>query len=63
MRAIVDPETCTGCGLCVDICPEIFEMNNDIAEASTESVPQESIELCQEATESCPVEAIRLEED
>ena len=26
MKAIVDPDICTGCGECADICPEVFEM-------------------------------------
>jgi ferredoxin len=29
MKAIVDKDLCIGCGLCVDVCPEVFEMNAD----------------------------------
>ncbi len=32
MKAKVDAELCTGCGPCVDICPEVFELGDDIAE-------------------------------
>ncbi|MBC8372807.1 MAG: ferredoxin [Planctomycetes bacterium] len=29
MRAIVDEETCTGCGVCSDSCPEVFALDED----------------------------------
>jgi ferredoxin len=42
----------------VEICPEIFEINGDVAVAKMEEVPEELGERCKEAAESCPVEAI-----
>ena len=61
MRAIVDADTCTGCGLCTETCPEIFEMTDDIATAKPGDVPAELEDACREAEEECPVEAIALE--
>ena len=29
MNPVVDQDTCTGCALCTDICPEVFEMGDD----------------------------------
>ncbi len=29
MKAIIDQNMCTGCGLCPDTCPEVFEMDGD----------------------------------
>ena len=29
MKARVDPELCNGCGPCVDICPDVFELNEE----------------------------------
>jgi ferredoxin len=62
MRAIVDEETCIGCGLCVETCPEVFEMNDDKAQVKGDEIPENARETCKEAAENCPVEAIQIEE-
>ncbi|MDI6640722.1 MAG: ferredoxin [Elusimicrobiota bacterium] len=61
MKVSVDKETCTGCGLCSDSCPEVFELKEDIAVAKVESVPAELESKVKEAAENCPVEAIKIE--
>jgi ferredoxin len=62
MKVRVDPEMCVGDETCVEICPEIFEMQEDVAVAKMEEVPEELEGKCKEAAESCPVEAILIEE-
>ena len=64
MRAVVDPDVCTGCGTCVDICPDVFELSDDddVAVVKVESIPGDAAEDCQEAADNCPVEAISIEE-
>ena len=54
-------DSCTACGLCVDTCPEVFEMGDEIAEVIVDNVPQELEETAQQATDECPVEAIVVE--
>ena len=54
-------DTCTACGLCVDTCPEVFEMGDDIAEVIANVVPPEFEETAQQAADECPVEAIIVE--
>ncbi len=54
-------DTCTACGLCVDTCPEVFEMGDDIAEVIVDAVPAECEEAAQQAADECPVEAIIVE--
>jgi ferredoxin len=60
MRVRVD-DTCTACGLCVDTCPEVFEMGDDMAEVIVNEVPAEHEDAVQQAADECPVEAITVE--
>jgi ferredoxin len=62
MKVRVDADTCVGDGSCVSICPEIFEMGDDIVKAKMEDVPEDLQESCREAADVCPVEAIIIEE-
>lgn len=62
MRANVDKDTCIGCGLCPEICPDIFEMEDDgLAVAQDIDISEDLLESAQEAEESCPVGAITVE--
>ena len=63
MKVCIDPELCTGCGPCVDVCPEVFEMEEgELAEVRLSEVPVELQDACREAMDSCPSEAISIEE-
>lgn len=54
-------DTCTACGLCVDTCPEVFEMGEEIAQVIVDEVPAENKDTATQAAEDCPVEAIIIE--
>ncbi len=60
MRVRIE-DTCTACGLCVDTCPDVFEMSSDMAEVTVEEVPAEFEDAVQQAADECPVEAIIIE--
>ncbi|NIM02925.1 ferredoxin [bacterium] len=62
MKATVDKELCTGCGVCADTCPEVFVLDDDTARVIVNEVPEGAKESCKEAAESCPVDAITVEE-
>ena len=62
MKAMVDADLCTGCELCVSTCPEVFEMDDDIAKVIVDEVPADSEDCAREAAEDCPAEAISIEE-
>ena len=62
MKATVDPDLCTACELCVETCPEVFEMGEDVAVVKVDRVAPEDEGSCQEAADSCPVDAISIEE-
>lgn len=61
MKAQVSAELCVGCGLCVDVCPDVFLMEEDKAKIKSNPVPSASEESCNKAKEDCPVEAIIIE--
>ena len=60
MRVRIE-DTCTCCGLCVDTCPDVFDMGPDIAEVIVDDVPAEHEDAAQQAADECPVEAIIIE--
>jgi ferredoxin len=51
-------DTCTACGLCVDTCPEVFDMGDEMATVIVDEVPKEYEDAVQQAADECPVEAI-----
>ena len=61
MKAIVDEDTCVGCGLCADTCPAVFEMEEGVAKVLVSQVPEEFEGDCRDAAASCPVDAITIE--
>ncbi len=61
MKNVWIDEECIACGACVDICPDVFELDGDIAtlvEGADLSLDDEIVE----AAEECPVEAIHYTE-
>lgn len=62
MKAYVDKDGCIACGLCADVCPEIFEMEDDgKAGASENEIPENLITSAKDAEEGCPVSVITVE--
>lgn len=62
MRAYVDQDICIGCGLCVTICPEVFQLNEDGKAEAIADTTDDNRAAVLEAIDSCPVNAIREEE-
>ena len=76
MRVWIDQDCCTGAGLCVDHCPELFIVLEDgigyvhdgdsvITEPASPSVavPPRYVQAAVDAAERCPGECIYLETD
>lgn len=60
MKVTID-ENCTACGLCVDLCPDVYQMGDEFAEVIVNPIPAEFETLAQQAADECPVEAIIVE--
>ncbi len=61
MRPIIDESLCIGDGICVDICPQVFEMRDDnLAHVITDSPGDELSAGINEAADACPTGAISI---
>ena len=61
MHALVEQKTCIRCGLCPQLCPEVFSIEDgESALAMTDPVPEDCLAAAQMAANSCPVDAIRI---
>ncbi|TFG50960.1 MAG: ferredoxin [Candidatus Brocadiia bacterium] len=60
MRVRID-DNCTACGLCVETCPEVFELGDDMARVVVDEIAPELEDDVQQAADECPVEAILIE--
>lgn len=60
MKVKID-DSCTACGLCVETCPKVFQMGDEIAQVVSERVPPQFEDAAQQAADECPVEAIVVE--
>ncbi len=54
-------DTCIACGVCTDLCPDVFIMGDEIAEVVANPIPPEFEDEAKEAAEDCPVDAIIIE--
>ena len=61
MELEVNADLCIGCGLCVSIAPEVFEMGNSKAVVQELPVSAENEDVAREAVEACPVSAIKIQ--
>jgi len=54
-------EGCTACGLCEDICPEVFKLRDEATVIEGVSYADYT-EKIKEAADNCPVEVIKFSE-
>lgn len=60
MKINIDVDACVGCGSCVALCPEVFQLGED-EKAYVVDVGKCSTCDCDAAADICPVEAITVE--
>ena len=62
-KILIDKETCIGCGACVAVAPDLFDLDEDNkAEAKKiGELDDEELTKAKEGVETCPVQAIKVE--
>ena len=64
MKVHVDAQVCAGFGVCVGLCPEVFELHDDgYAIVRVSEVPPELEGAVRQAVNQCPASAISLGDD
>ena len=59
MKVAVDEDRCRGHGMCLTLCPDVFQMTDDgYAVADPSEVPAGLESAAQEAIANCPEQAI-----
>ncbi len=59
MKVKVNQEACIGCGACMSIAEDVFEMDDQgLSSVKVSEVPEGSADKAKEALESCPTGAI-----
>jgi len=61
-KVVIDADECVACGTCVEICPDVFEMDDGDDAARVIKATGGPEDQIQEAIDSCPVQCIFLEE-
>lgn len=57
MAIVIDEDACMGCESCVEMCPDVFEMNADGDKAVVIN-PDSDADCVEESIDACPAEAI-----
>ncbi|MFH1063670.1 MAG: ferredoxin [Candidatus Woesearchaeota archaeon] len=57
-----DHDTCIGCGACVNICPDNWEMADD-GKSHCKNTSPDSLGCNQEAADACPVQCIHVKNE
>ena len=61
MKVHINQDVCAGFGICVGICPEVFELHDDgYATVRVDEVPPELEALVRTAESQCPARAISV---
>ncbi|MCD6253452.1 MAG: ferredoxin [Thermotogae bacterium] len=58
-KVTVDKDACIGCGVCENLCPEVFKLGDD--GKATTLVSESDLPCVQDAADSCPTSAISVE--
>ncbi len=57
----VDQDLCIGCGMCINMCPDVFIYNEESLSTVKSDLEEFNLQSVEEAREICPVDAITVE--
>jgi ferredoxin len=64
LKAVVEPGTCCGYGVCSEMCPDVFARGDDgLVSIAVPYVPAELAAQAREAAASCPQSALSIVEE
>lgn len=64
LRAVANRGACCGYGVCAEICPEVFRLDeNGMVTLVTERVPAGLEDQAREAAAACPQSVLEIRED
>ncbi len=60
MSLMINEEVCIGCGVCMQICPDVFKLDEDEGKVNIikTEVSEEDVAGIKKAMDSCPVGCI-----
>ena len=58
----IDTYECSGCGTCVELCPEVFRMDGTEEKAEVIGVDYKITDKIEQAVAFCPEKCITIEE-
>lgn len=61
--AVVDQDTCIGCGVCAALCPQAYEMSVEDGKSYITKDADHDDPTVKEAEAACPVNAITVSEN
>ncbi|MDK2889306.1 MAG: ferredoxin [Thermoanaerobacter sp.] len=59
----IESEECLACGSCVDVCPDVFQMNETLGFAEVVNPQGAGEDEIQEAIDMCPAQCIHWKEE
>jgi ferredoxin len=64
VKVHINQDVCAGFGICVGVCPEVFELHDDgYATVLVDEVPPELEDLVRRAESQCPAQAISVSDN
>ena len=58
MKIKIDKQKCLGCEVCINLCPEVFELKDGKSKIKENVDLEKNKDCIKEAIDSCPVAAI-----